>query len=98
MKKKTLIAGIVGIMMLSAMPAFAATPHHHDSATIQQVSAHNDHHKKEVKPAHHKEVKPTHHKDVKPAPPPAKKVHHKKHKPDPPAPVHDTIGKGNSSK
>ena len=61
MNKKTIIAGIMSIMMLSAVPAFAATSHHHDNTPAHHISVethHIDHDKKEVKPPKHKEVKP----------------------------------------
>ena len=66
MSKKTIIAGIMSIMMLGAVPAFAATPQNSEIIPSQQhISAHTDHHrhhKEEVKPHHHKEVKQHHHR------------------------------------
>ena len=61
MNKKTIIAGVMSIMMLSAVPAFAATSHHHDNTPAHHISTeaqHINHDKKEVKPPKHKEVKP----------------------------------------
>lgn len=61
MNKKTIIAGVMSIMMLSAVPAFAATSHHHDNTPAHHISTeaqHFDHDKKDVKPPKHKEVKP----------------------------------------
>lgn len=66
MTKKTIAAIITGIMMLTAVPAFAATPHHDQKTTIHQElsehhhNRHNKHHRKEIKPEYHKEVKKNH--------------------------------------
>ena len=80
MNKKSIIAGIVGIMMLSAVPAFAAT-HHNDGHNDHEIHHHAtaiEHFNKEVPPPH---------KDVKPAPP--KKVEkHDPPKDHEPAPAH----------
>ena len=51
MNKKPIIAGIISIMMLSAVPAFAATSHHHDNTPAQHI----DHDKRNVKPPKHDE-------------------------------------------
>lgn len=60
MTKKTIAAIITGIMMLTAVPAFAATPHHDQKPPIHhEVNGH--HHDKD----HGKEIKPKHHKEVK---------------------------------
>ena len=66
MTKKTIAAIITGIMLLTAVPAFAATPHHDQKTTIHQElsehhhNRHNKHHRKEIKPEYHKEVKKNH--------------------------------------
>ncbi|MCR5175992.1 MAG: hypothetical protein K6C05_03995 [Anaerovibrio sp.] len=87
MKKQSLIAGIIGIMMLSTVPAFAATPHHQDMGGIHHISIsqapEDDHDKKKVKPPKHEEIKPAPHHDKKEPP--------KKHKPNQ---VEDTRGRG----
>ena len=78
MNKKTIAAGVMSIMILGAVPAFAATPHH------DEISAphHAVHHSTDIK--HDKEIKPN--KEVKPAPAPEppKKDIHKDKKPLPP--------------
>ncbi|WP_027396482.1 hypothetical protein [Anaerovibrio lipolyticus] len=61
MNKKTIVAGIMSIMMLSTVPAFAATSHPHDNTPAHHISTeaqHIDHDKKEVKPPKDKEPKP----------------------------------------
>ena len=71
MTKKTIAAIITGIMLLTAVPAFAATPHHDQKSTIHQElsehhhNRHNKHHKKEIKPEYHKEVKKNHKKHIR---------------------------------
>jgi len=61
MNKKTIVAGVMSIMMLSTVPAFAATSHPHDNTPAHHISTeaqHIDHDKKEVKPPKDKEPKP----------------------------------------
>ena len=76
MSKKTIIAGVMSVMMLSSVPVFAATPNHHENTPAHHISTevqHIDHNKNEVKPPKHKEAKAPKHKEVKPAP------HHDNH-------------------
>lgn len=106
MTKKSIIAGIMGIMMFATVPAFAGTPHHDDISvphhavhhsvlddvfhSFSAVPHHAVHHSADTK--HKKEVKPPH-KEVKPAPAPENKdLHHKDKKPLPP--VDNNKGRG----
>lgn len=66
MSKKTIIAGIMSIMMLGAVPAFAATPQNSELIPSQHISAHTDHHRhhrEEIRPHKHKEYKKQHHQN-----------------------------------
>ena len=86
MTKKSIIAGIMGIMMFATVPAFAGTPHHDDISAPH----HAIHHSADTK--HKKEVKPPY-KEVKPAPVPENKdLHHKDKKPLPP--IENNKGRG----
>ena len=61
MNKKTILAGVMSIMMLSTVPAFAATSHPYDNTPAPHISAeaqHIDHDKKVVKPPKDTEPKP----------------------------------------
>ena len=61
MNKKTILAGVMSIMMLSTVPAFAATSHPHDNTPAPHISAeaqHIDHDKKVVKPPKDKQPEP----------------------------------------
>ena len=63
MSKKTIIAGIMSIMMLGAVPAFAATPQNSELIPSQHISAHTDHHRhhrEEIRPHKHREYKNHH--------------------------------------
>ena len=61
MNKKTIVAGVMSIMMLSTVPAFAATSHPHANTPAHHISTEAHHinpDKKEVKPPKDKESKP----------------------------------------
>ena len=79
MNKKTIAAGVMSIMMLSAVPAFAAAHHNndgHNDHEIHHYATAIEHFNKEVPPPH-KEVKPAPPKDVEKHNPP------KEHQPIP---------------